>query len=162
MDKQLEALTGAGGTVVLGGQTLTVRQLTLGDLSNISAYVRERLPKPLVDYMKEMRELQELKELDPATYQSISDELLKKAWKRKAEMESAGSPEATAVSSTPEAIAYTLWLSCRRDHPDLTPEKIKAMLDDESIENIKAKLDIVNTAWLPRQVKVEGKDNPLA
>ncbi len=156
----LATITGAGGTITIGGRLLTIRQLTAGDLGMLRAWVLERIPRPMSRYLEEMKEIQELREIDQEQYEKAAKELLLKA-----HAEKVGGPDPEAVSqvnNSQEGLAYMIWLSCRQMHPTETFESINAGITTENITDLQKKMDWVNKQWMPPDKEDEQSQRPTA
>lgn len=159
----LIAMTGAGGAITVGGKLLTIRQLTVTDMGMLRAWLRDRLPRPMATFLEQLKEIQELKEIDPETYDQCRKDLLLKAHEADREQRAGGTPGyAMEVAEGEESIAYMLWLSCRKDHPDETFESLCEKLKDESLERVKQVLDRANMAWFPEKAKEDAAKKEAA
>lgn len=152
MTDQLQALTGAGGPISIGGKLLTLRQLDFDAISNIRAWAKDKIPRPMKLFVEEMKEIQPLKEFDPEGYEKIRADLLLKAHENHQIIEAGGTPSnVMEFADSNECLAYMIWLSCKEDHPDESFESILSKLKTEKVADIKAKMDRINLAWMPKK-----------
>jgi hypothetical protein len=145
----IDVVSGAGGTVSLGGRLLTVRQLKMGDVGRLVAWTKERLPRPMKVATDEIMDILPLREADREAYEAAKKEILLSA-REKAKLNpmEAYPKEAEEAMSSVGGVAYLLWLSVRNEHPDITYEWLTDALDDEDLGALKDKLDIINREWM--------------
>lgn len=141
----LDVLTGAGGTIEVGGRLLTIRQLNGADMGALQAFVKERSPRPMSVFIEEMKELAPLRDIDPEGWRIAYERLLDKA--HEAHKAGANGVDMLAIADGLDAVAYTIWLSVRAYHPDVTWEWVKSQLSDADLPALKRKLDFANAAW---------------
>ncbi len=154
----IDQITGAAGTVELGGRLLTMRQLTVGDVGDLTAWLKERSPKPYAVAVKAIEDLKPLEAIDPEAYKQERDVILLAARednKSGAIVDPAG---ADAIMNGIDGLAYVIMLTIRKRHPDLSYEWIRQSLADCDLESIKTKLDAINREW----TKHVPKNQPAA
>lgn len=142
----IDQVSGAGGTIDVGGRMLTMTQLRFGDIGMVLAFVKERVPRPMQKAAQTIMDLLPLRESAPDIFEEMRREALLRAY----EAESRGDadlPAAQGVTASLECAAYMLWLSVRRTHPDVTYEWLRGALDDEDLASVQDKLDLINRQW---------------
>lgn len=153
----MEELTGAGGTVEVQGQTLTLNKLTGNDMGKLEAFLKERQPRPMARYVEEVRQLQPLREMDPDLYREQCDRLLLQAHEEM--KQGLSNNDVLGAQDNIDAIAYTLWLMARVNHPTLSFEWLREAVSGEDLEKMQKKIDFANRAWLSKAEA--GKNGPL-
>lgn len=143
MSTELEQITGAGGTLSLGGQTYLLKQLNLSDYAQIQAWLRQRLPRPFQVVAEALKDLLPLKEMDPAAYEATRKELMLAAMEDAKKGDGVGADPVMVEQAlnSPDGMAYILWLCIRKEHPEVKLETIDAALKTENIGEVKKKLD---------------------
>jgi hypothetical protein len=192
----LETLTGAGGTITLGGRTFLLSPLTLQDVGFVRTWLREQAPDPFATVSKALKELrpqgpppvapappkpekQMTGEEAVAWAQQKADYAARKAewdqaWadfegtKKFLLLEALNDTKAGTVISGPaaenrlntiEGVSLMLWLSIRKQHPDVVSrEQVQALLENEDLAAVQRRLDAVNGAQLD---DVDQKENPF-
>lgn len=154
----LATLTGAGGTVEIGGKLLTCRHLNAFDMGALQAFIKERTERPMQRFVRHARDLLPMKEFDPDGYYRHIDNLLLRAH----EEEKNGDNTANAMDAMQniEAIAYTLHLMTKQNHPDISFEWIRDRIKEDDLARLKTKIDFVSKAWLAL-AEMENANNPL-
>lgn len=105
-----EAVAGGKGTLVLGGQTFLVDQITDRHMATLSAYLRKRVKSPIEAVMESIK--------------SLHPDLQKVAIAEAVKLQSSGPP---AVSREfveqqllePEPLSFLVWVLIRSNHPDV-------------------------------------------
>lgn len=144
---QLEKATGSAGTINLGGTTFLLERAKGNDLGQWRAFIRERLKKRAANAFDCIRgDLDKLKPRDRR-------EVLKVATENRIAAESLTSPQAAEVMEGLDATAFMLWLSIRRNHPDVTFEKVLELAGETDLIDLQDKLDAINGV-------AEKKENP--
>jgi hypothetical protein len=141
----LDNLTGAGGTLEVGGRTLTVSHLNAFGMGKLEAFVKQRRQRPMKRFLEEMKDLAPLKEMDPDAHQRAFDRLLLQAHEE--EKLGMGVGEAMTAVDGVEAVAYTIWLMANPNHPEVTYEWVRDNVKEEDLPSLKKKVDFANMAW---------------
>ncbi len=144
MSNDLEKLTGAGGALELGGKTLLLRRLTLGDYGQIKVWLKDKMPKPFTVAADALLELQPLKTIDPEAFEASRREIIIRAQNATEKASSGESGDIADLMNSPDGISFLLWLSARGNHPDLELKWVKEAVDGEELLNIVNKLDDIN------------------
>jgi hypothetical protein len=155
----LATVSGAGGTIELGGRLLTLRQLRIGDIGEMQAWMKERVIRPMQKAIQDLKDLAPLKEIDPEAYQKCRDEILLEARRADKAGEPADPQQSLDLASGLDGVAYMLYLSVRSNHPEISYEWVRNALFDEDISTVQAKLDSINQEWakhMPKKVASPG------
>ncbi len=143
----LSTMTGAGGTIKLGGRTFLLRRLRVGDYGQVRQWLKDQLPRPFKIANDALIDLQPLREIDPEAYEASRKELLASALQdTKGDVLTTDDKSVGAIMNSPEGIAFVLWLSLRREHPNTSLEEITGLVSNEELTGIKKQLDAVNSA----------------
>jgi len=110
-------VTGAPGEVTLGGRTLTMGPMTLGDWGRLNQFLRSQyvatarasLAKDANESQRRMTEEVALKASFGITWEA---------------------PDAAGYVESWECMTWILWMSISKHHPDITLEWIRKALDD--------------------------------
>ncbi len=79
-----------------------------------------------------------------AEYQDARQFLLTKAMEQK-QADSVDGAAALSQLAGPEGMAFLLWLSLKKQHPEFdAPQKVQTLLDGESLDAVRRRLDAVN------------------
>lgn len=119
---QLAMATGNAGVAELGGRTYQLSRLTLSDLGAFQAHIRQRLDKIPSPFEQIKDELKHLSKEDRR-------EVLKMAYENRINFRTLASPQAQEISNSTESVAYQIWLSLRRNHPDVKFEDIVSSVE---------------------------------
>jgi hypothetical protein len=151
MSTELEQMTGAGGTIVLGGKTYLLKQLSLGDYAQVQAWLRQRMPKPFAVVADALKDLEPLKAIDPEGYAEARKLLLLSAMEDAKSADGAGAPPELVEQAlnSPDGVAFLLWLCVRKSHPDVQYEGLRTLVLDEDLSSIKSKLDDITIFAAP-------------
>lgn len=142
----IDQLTGAGGTIEVGGRTLTLHQLNAIEMGKMNAFIKERAVRPMSRFIEEVAQLAPLKEADPDLWRSSVDQLLLQAHEE--EKLGAMAEASLTYEQHLEATAYTLWLMCYRDHPDVSYEwMLEKVRIDENPGRLQDKIKQVAEGW---------------
>jgi hypothetical protein len=142
----LDSLTGAGGTLEVGGRLLSLKHLNAYDMGMLEAFFKERRERPMKRFLEEVQILAPLKASDPDAYREAFDRLLLQAHEEEKQGLDAGGLRSSMDGM--EGVAYTLWLMARGNHPDLTFEWLKEAVCTADLSVLKKKVDFVNRAWM--------------
>lgn len=156
----IDTITGAAGTVELGGRLLTMRQLTVGDVGDLTAWLKERSPKPYAVAVKAIADLKPLEAIDADAYKTERDAILLAAREDTKTGAIADPASADVLMNGIDGLAYVLWLTVKRKHPEVTFEWLKGALGDCDLESIKGKLDAINREWVkhvPKNPEAAGQ-----
>jgi hypothetical protein len=139
-------MTAAGGTLVLGGKTYLLKQLTLGDYGQVQAWLRQRLPKPFAVVAEAIKDLLPIKDIDPEGYAEARRQLVLAAMEDAKRGDGSGAPPEMVAEclNSPDGIAYLLWLCARKEQPQTTYEEIRAGVNTADLKDLKKHLDAVN------------------
>ena len=146
MPTDLETMTAAGGTIVLGGRTYLMKQLTLGDYGQVQTWLRQRLPKPFAVVADALKDLEPIRAFDPEGYAEARKQLLLAAMEDAKRGDGTGAPPEMVADclNSPDGIAYLVWLCVRKEHPEVAYETIRAAINSENLTALKKHLDSVN------------------
>lgn len=105
-----EAVAGAKGTLVLGGQTYLVDQITDRHMATLTAYLRKRVKSPLEAVMESVK--------------SLPPDLQKVAVAEAVKIQASGPPAITREFVEqqllePEPLSFLVWILIRGNHPDV-------------------------------------------
>lgn len=132
----LEKAAGAAGTLQLNGTLLTICRPSARDMAKYRAFIRQQLdkvPSPLLTIRDD------LKLLPKRERQAV----LKMAYDNRMSIRSLSSPQAAEIMEGNDSTAYLLWLCARRDHPDLTYEKVLEGVEASDLETIQDAMESV-------------------
>jgi hypothetical protein len=149
----LAAMTGAGGTIELGGRTLLLRRLTFRDRAQLREWVKAKTPRPMAVVAEGLKDLEPLKQADPEAYRLVCEKLTLQDQQRGTLNEEA----ALNLLDSTEGTAFYLWLRLRAEQPELTVEAVKAMLEAEEPEALAKKLK----ALAERETPPPAEDKPV-
>ena len=159
----LATVSGAGGTVEIGGKLLTLRQLNIGQVGEMQAWLKERSERPFQKAVRRLRDLAPLREFDPTGYEDARKDILLRA---RDEENGVLDPEQMAatedLASGLDGVAYMLYLSTRDRHPDITHEWLRNALMGEDLGGIQTKLDAINQEWMRHAPQKKGAPNGSA
>lgn len=127
-------LTAAPVTIGLAGQNYQMTPLADQDYQEFENWLRERPVRIAMDHCHRISGLT-----------TAEKEILMKQAMEISSRISMGSAEGLQVMATLEGAAYLTWLGTRRNHPELTPEKIRAAFTDpRSLEEAMSRINHVN------------------
>lgn len=124
-----EAAVDAPRPITVANRTLLVAKARMADLSSIRAFILRRVKSPMATLVD-----------DPA-FKLLPPAAQIKAAERAADRQVEGGAEisstfASRVASSPEGVAFSLWLFCRRNHPGLTLEECRALVTEDNVDAV--------------------------
>jgi len=137
---ELSDMTGASRPVRLGGAEYFLSPLSLGDFAEFDAWAEEEFWRRTQERVARMPE-------------GLRERLLEKAYERLGD----GDVSVDAMM-TVAGTARLVWLSLRREHPDVTPEQTAELVTLETRKRVQATLDRLNGL----REKEEGSADPKA
>jgi hypothetical protein len=159
----LAQMTGAAGTIHLGGRTILLRRLTFRNRAQLTEYLKAHTPRPMAAVAEALRELEPLKAADPETYAVIRAQMVDLAYKD-TKAGALASSESLRVMLSMEGQAFWLWLRAREEQPDITsPEAMLALMEQEDPAELERKLDELATREREADAaatKARGDANP--
>jgi hypothetical protein len=153
MPADLATMVGAVPTLTLGGRTLFLSQLTLGDIGTVEAWLKERVKRP---FQVAKEALDDLAGLSPEAYREAEKVLLMAAHAdAKAGKISIHSQEALAHLASVEGISLIVWLSARNMHPKLEYDEVAGWMKKEPASSFQAKvqrmIDLLKSSVAPAE-----------
>ena len=137
MANGLTRAVAAPTTVELDGKTYIMEPLTLKDMGTLeSEYLKDK-PNP-IKAVAEMREL-----LDQEDY----DKLLAQAYKDATAVNKATSQEIADWMDSSQGVIFSVWLSLRKNHPELTredAEKVINKMGQQELEKLAEQRDVTS------------------
>jgi hypothetical protein len=132
-------MTGAAGTIELGGRTFLLRDLTFRDRAQLKEWVRSRVKRPMTLALEALKDLEPLKQSDPETYRALADKMTMEAFKEHKEGH-VSEQAALALLDSMDGAAFFLWLRIRHEQPNVTLEEVRVLLENEDPKALARKL----------------------
>ncbi|SRR5579871_899685 len=160
MGVELHTMTGAAGTIELGGRTLFLSQYSVGALGTIRAWLKERLPDPWEVAGEALKSLSG-RGLAPQVLKDASELILRAAHDdAKSGAGGIDSSGALRLLQEGEGVALLIWLAARPNHPTLDYDTVRELVLAEPIASLKQKVDRI-AQLLQDSMQVKGSDtNP--
>ena len=144
----LPDMAGAAAEITLGDKTYLMRPLSIDEIAQFERWVDDA---PIRQAVRNLGGLSA----------ELRIELLRQA-QETAQKASLQSPEIrqeriTAQMSSMNGICYLIWLSLRREQPELTQEEVAQRLTMESLPYVQERLDSINGFSSPSPNRVSKK-----
>lgn len=132
--KQLaNAVTGAPGTISLGGKTYLVGQPTPDDMRAVAVFLGKRVKSPLQ------------KLVDSPAWARLTeaqqDRLLARTMDVSPDDVSVGGDDAMHILTSVDGCRFLAWLLIRKRHPEITAAEIAGAITEENAEQVFVDLD---------------------
>lgn len=127
MPNGVNRAAGSPTTVTLDGKTYIMEPLTLKDFGVIENEYLKRRPNPL----KAVAEAKGV--LSPEDY----DKLLTQAYRDAVNVAKASPQEISEWLDTREGVVFSIWLSLRKNHPELTKEQAEQAIQEMGEQQLK-------------------------
>ncbi len=141
----LPDMAGAAAEIQLNGSTYRMRPLTIDDFAEFERWVDDAPIRQAIRNLSGLNpDLQTklLQQAQEAAGQSSQDSSDKRQARIASQMTSMG------------GIGYLIWLSLRREHPDLTLEAILQLLTMDTLPYVQMRLDSINGFSSPSPKRV--------
>ncbi len=130
---QLDQMTGAGGTITLGGRELLISRPTFRDHGTITAWVKQNTPCPYAQAKEKLEKIQFMKEINPDLYKQKTEQYLIEAEDKSRKMEET-LPLGEAIKE--KGWTFPIWTLIRHNGADVTIENVESWISKESPENL--------------------------
>lgn len=131
-----EIVSGAPGTITIGETTYLVAQATKRDMMTIKGHIDKLLLSPINSIKNDIKDW-------PPEYAKIAIDAAVKVQlgiTRKQETEDDKAENYTRLLFTPEGVQFMAFVLLRKNHPNITLEYLKSVINDDNAPSIGAQL----------------------